>query len=74
MAKQKQTATTEQKNTKRTHSGRGRSYALGQRDPHTLPSYGIDNESYAENRVKSRNWRSLGRKIRHGEFVGAKYV
>ena len=59
----------------RTAIGRGRTYGLGQRDPHTLPNYSMDNESSRENREKTRKWKSLGKMARHGHsFVGMKYV
>lgn len=46
---------------------------IGRRNPKTLPGVYSDSESYEQNRVRSRFWRSLGKAVRNGGSTGWKY-
>lgn len=46
-----------------------RGYGLGERNPETLPGADRDSESPQTNVVRTRYWRSLGKKIRKGARV-----
>lgn len=49
-------------------------YRIGERNPTTLPGSAAGAESVHDNTIKSRYWRSLGRSVRSGALIGAKYV